>query len=376
MAGPTITGGNVSTLVPTYYDRRLLENLYAKVMLYNYATKKALPMHQGKTITFSNLSSDVGGLHKALTEGVAPTAGDLSAVQRSAVVYQFGETKTTSDLLEMTAITDVVSGAADLMSIAAAQTLEYFIREACFRTIPTTMETVSGNLLSGAAGMCMSSVKTDAGVSGVGGSGTKTLSWTTGGFPRYTVSAIGTSPLSILATSANYSAYEVGMADLRYAVRILRRRNVDPFDDGYYHMFVDSMVEEQLLNTADWATMVQTEPRGLAKWEKGVVGAVYGIKVIRNNYMVSKTDAGLSGSATYAHFSLILGKNSLAVTELEPAPGKPGQKAVGMTVVPRSNLDHANPLGQYSTIGWKMSVAATALNCSAGMFLVSLANGS
>jgi len=179
----------------------------------------------------------------------------------------------------------------------------------------------------------------------------------------------------VLATSASYSAYELNCADLRYAVRILRKRNVKPFDDGYFHMFVDSVVEEQILNDPKWETMVQTEPRGLAKWEKGVVGAVHGVKVIRNNYMMSKTDAGLSGAGAYAHFSLVLGKNSLAVTELEPAPGKPGQKAVGMVVVPRTKNDHTNPLGQYSTIGWKMSVASTALNCSAGMFLISLAEG-
>lgn len=375
MAGPTITTGNISSLVPTYYDRRLLENLYAEVMLYNYAEKKPLPLHEGKTITFSNLSSDTGGLHKTLTEGGAPTAGDLSAVQRSAVIYQFGETKTTSDLLEMTAITDVVSGAGDLMAINAAQTLEYFLREACFRTVPTTMETISSNLLSGQAGMCLSTVKTDTGVSGVGGSGTITHNWLSGGFPRYTVSSIGVVAISTLTTSVNYSAYELCPGDLRYAVRILRKRNAKPLDDGYFHLFVDSVVEEQLLNSADWQTMVQTEPRGLAKWEKGVVGSIYGVKVIRNNYMMSMTDTGLSGAGCYVHFSLLIGKGALAVTELEPAPGRPGQKAVGMTVVPRSKIDHSNPLGQYSTIGWKMSVASTALNTSAGMFLVSLAEG-
>lgn len=384
MAGPADTTMNVSSLVPTYYDRRLLENLYKETMLYNYCEKKALPLHEGKTITFSNLSSDTGGLQTVLTEGTAPTPGDLSAVQRSAIIYQFGETKSTTDLLEMTAITDVVSGAADLMGVNAGYTLEAFIREACYRTIPTTMGTISAadGGFSGVEGLCISAIHDDSlGVSGCGGTGAATHSWTTGGFPRYSCSAWGTTPLSVLATSANYSAYELNCADLRHATKILRRRNVKPYtEDGMFVAFVDSTVEEQLKNDPVWQTMANTEPRGLKKWEKGVVGDVEGVRIIRNNHMMADNASGaaaggLSGLTTYVHHTLVIGKGALAITELEPSPGKPGRKAAGMTVIPRTKVDHANPLAQYSTIGWKMSVAATALNCSAGLLLLSLAEG-
>jgi len=378
MAGPTVTGGNVSTLVPSYYDRRLLENLYKETMLYNYCEHKPLPHNEGKSIYFSNLSTDAGALSLELTEGTAPTAGDFSAVQRYATIRQFGQTKTTSDLLEMTAITDVVNGAVDLMATVAADTLEIFLREATFRYIPATMTTVSAIPVISASMQCISAIHDDSlGLSGEGGTSPKTFSWTTGGFPKYMVSAVGTVALSNLATSANYSAYELNCADLRHATKILRRRNVKPYyNEGLYVAFVDAVAEEQLLNDPVWQTMANTEPRGLRKWEKGVVGDVHGVRVVRNNHMLSMADGDhLSGDNCYGHWTLVMGKGALACTELEPAPGRPGRRATGMTIIPRTKVDHTNPLGQYSTMGWKMSVASVVLNASAGLYIVSLAEG-
>jgi N4-gp56 family major capsid protein len=151
---------------------------------------------------------------------------------------------------------------------------------------------------------------------------------------------------------------------------------VKPYVDGMYVGFVDAVVEEQLLNDPVWQTMANTEPRGLKKWEKGVVGDVHGVRVVRNNHMLAMNDADhLSGTNCYGHWTTVIGKGALACTELEPAPGRPGRRATGMKIVPRSNVDHANPLGQYSTMGWKMSVAAVVLNASAGLHIVSFAEG-
>ena len=107
--GSATTGTGMASLMPIFYEKVALERLLAELVLYKLATKKAVPRSSGKTVYFHryfNMSTTVSA--HALTEGTAPTQGLTSATVVSATLIQYGHNVSTSDLLEMTAVSDVV----------------------------------------------------------------------------------------------------------------------------------------------------------------------------------------------------------------------------------------------------------------------------
>src|SRR5207247_3971201 len=105
----------LATYIPNYYDRLLLDNLYPDLYLWQFGVKKSIPRNFGKTITFTRYFKTTGGAgHQIpfqITEVTIIGLSALSATTIAATISGFGSAIGVSDLIVMTAISDVVQGA-------------------------------------------------------------------------------------------------------------------------------------------------------------------------------------------------------------------------------------------------------------------------
>ena len=103
----TQTTGGLSAEMKTYYGMELLENARPQLVHNQFAATKPLPAGGGKTVEWRKF----GAFDKALTpltEGVTPDGSGISVSYITKDLAQYGDYTTVSDLLDLTAIDDVV----------------------------------------------------------------------------------------------------------------------------------------------------------------------------------------------------------------------------------------------------------------------------
>jgi len=116
------------------------------------------------------------------------------------------------------------------------------------------------------------------------------------------------------------------------------------------------------------------------KMERGLVGEVEQVKfyddpnmsqfLISGHSILGTENASnlLLSSWGRIYGTLIFGRGAYAVTELEGAGT--GDNATKVYVVPRNSPDKADPLQQFSYVGYKATLAAKILNPSCGILLI------
>ena len=103
----TQTTGGLSAEMKTYYGMELLENARPQLVHNQFAATKGLPVGGGKTVEWRKF----GAIDKALTpltEGVTPDGSGISVSYITKELAQYGDYTTVSDMLDLTAIDDVV----------------------------------------------------------------------------------------------------------------------------------------------------------------------------------------------------------------------------------------------------------------------------
>ena len=103
----TQTTGGLSAEMKTYYGMELLENAKPQLVHNQFAATKGLPVGGGKTVEWRKF----GAFDKALTpltEGVTPDGSGISVSYITKELAQYGDYTTVSDMLDLTAIDDVV----------------------------------------------------------------------------------------------------------------------------------------------------------------------------------------------------------------------------------------------------------------------------
>ena len=103
----TQTTGGLSAEMKTYYGMELLENAKPQLVHNQFAATKPLPVGGGKTVEWRKF----GAFDKALTpltEGVTPDGSGIYVSYITKEVSQYGDYTTVSDMLDLTAIDDVV----------------------------------------------------------------------------------------------------------------------------------------------------------------------------------------------------------------------------------------------------------------------------
>jgi N4-gp56 family major capsid protein len=342
---------NLSNLVPTYYSKRLLERLEPNSRAYQLAEKRTVPANSGNVILWNRYVQLDEGID--LTEGTILGPSALSTVTVSATLKQIGNVVKITDMVEMTAISNVVRDAVDVLADNAAKTIDKYI-----------LNTV------GYFG------------SGVGAVSAFSASIHTYQFPLLYSKTSGSLDgesnyqlTSALAAGAGtITSLPMSVSAVRETVVHLRTLGVSPHEDGYFHALIHPTVANKLRGHTDYMAWNQyTRPE---KMERGLIGEVEGVKFYDDANMSTInfsaiSNAGVSNvgsSLGTVAGTIIFGRGAYAVTELEGSGT--GDNATKVYITPRGTPDKADPLQQFGYVGYKSTLAAKILNASCGAILV------
>ena len=103
----TQTTGGLSAEMKTYYGMELLDTAKPQLVHNQFAATKPLPTGGGKTVEWRKFGSFDKAL-TPLTEGVTPDGSGISVSYITKELAQYGDYTTVSDMLDLTAIDDVV----------------------------------------------------------------------------------------------------------------------------------------------------------------------------------------------------------------------------------------------------------------------------
>ena len=325
------TTSAVQYLLSTYYDKNLLEQLKQQVQLYPLGQVKPLPKNAGAVVKWSRYS--LMGEVDELTEGTAPTAQALSAVNVTATLTQLGGYTVTTDLVEMTAIDNQVLSALQQLSYQAALSIDRY------------------------------ALRTILGITGADNSSTdvfipeaSTQVTRNGLLMKYfgtatTISAIGT-------------ANTMDIAEVEDAVAYLKTLNAPPMADGKYVAVAHPKLIQQIRTDAtavvSWSDWQRNTAGGQEKMYNGEVGDIAGVRFVESTHTFFHSSG--AGAGASAHYMPIIGRAAFGVVDFDG-----GIKTYVKT--PNEN-DSSNPLNQWSTVGWKWTGACRVLNPSGGLILV------
>jgi N4-gp56 family major capsid protein len=294
----TTSSTGISAEIKQFYDKVLLERMLPNLPFLKYGQRKPIPKGNGKSIEFRKFNS-LSPATTPLTEGVPPTAKDLSVTAITATVKQYGDYVEVSDVLETTAYDPIITETVELEGEQSGETLNIIVRDILLNT--TSVYNVGGG------------VDEDA----------------------------------ITATN------KLTADDILKIQTIFKRNNIKPISGGYYLMFLSPEQAADIMRDSLWRD-VSKYANDAKNIEDGEIGRLYQFKFIDTSLL----DATENASNVEVYSGLAMGKNAYGIVDIENG-SKP--KTI-IKIGSEDDGDKSDPLNQKSTIGWKALMTAVRLN--------------
>lgn len=234
------TSGGVAPGVVDYYERTLVENARPEMVHGRDAQKRTLPEHNGKHVQFRRMIP-YEACTEPLREGVTPAGQEIQQTAFTAMVKPYGRHVELTDELNFYQLDNMHQEVAKLLSDQAALSLDTICRDAL------------------CAGMNVQYAN------------------------RKT------------ARSAITAADKLTPAEIKQAVRTLRRNNCQPFEDGFYHAIVHPDAIYDLTADEQWIDVAKYQDKD--KVERYELGCMYKVKFFEStNAKVFKSESYLFGT--------------------------------------------------------------------------------
>jgi N4-gp56 family major capsid protein len=296
MTTQTTATGTLAPTIQTYYDKKLIKRLVEDFVHMQFGQKRAIPKNGGKTVDFRKFSA-LAAATTALTEGVTPAGNAITITNVTATPLQYGDFIEISDVLDMVAIDPVLDEMTDVLGEQASRTLDTIVRDIV----------VAGTTVQYAAGRVS----------------------------RVTVAA----------------GDNLTVAEIRKAVRTLKRNNVKPLEGGDYVAIVEPGTTYDLQGDAKWEAAAQYA--GSKQIFSGEMGRLYGVRFVETS--LAKKFAGAGAASVDVYATLVIGRDAYGIIDIS------GSGNVENIVKPKGSSGTADPLNQRSTTGWKAMFTAKVL---------------
>ena len=224
--------------VTQYYERTLLENAKPEMVHARDAQKRPLPEHNGKRVQFRRMTP-FAACTEPLKEGVTPSGQELKQTAFTAMVKPYGRHVEITDELNFYMLDNLHRETAKLLSDQASLSLDSICRDAM------------------QAGMNV----------------------------QY---AGGKASRGVLTAADKLTAAEV-----KKAVRTLKRANCKPFEDGFFHAIVHPDAVYDLTSDSQWIDVAKYQDK--SKIERYELGCLYKVKFFES------TNAKVFGTAAYLY---------------------------------------------------------------------------
>lgn len=254
----TNTTTGLSAEMKTFYDKELLRHARPKLVHDQFAQKRPIPKNGGKEIEFRQFGA-IPESDAILTEGVTPNGVSLSVSTLTSTVSQYGKYATLSDVLELTAIDNIIAEATEMMGINAGNILD---------SVTRSVLNTGTNVFYG---------------------GNKT-------------------------SRNDLEETDVLTADLVLkAAACLEIQDTPTFEDGCYVCIINPLVAYDLIHDERW--MTADKYAGSTKLFNGELGRLGGVRFVKASRAKVWSEATSTGLNVFS--TLIFGKNAFGVTEIE-----------------------------------------------------------
>lgn len=132
MALNTITTATSSispTMATQYYDKKLLRDMKPYLVHGQFGQKRHIPQRNGKTIQFRKFTP-FDAMTTELVEGQTPDGGTVTETQLTATVKSYGDYRTVSDMLDLTAIDPMIAEIVSMNADQAGLSIDRLTRDA------------------------------------------------------------------------------------------------------------------------------------------------------------------------------------------------------------------------------------------------------
>lgn len=253
----TRSGKDLSAEMKTYYDKVLIRTAEAKLVHDQFGQKRPIPDRSGKTIEFRRFAS-LPKQMTPLTEGITPDGQSVSVTAITATLSQYGGYVVSSDLLELTAIDNMLQETTKILGRQAGETSDAITRE----------------VLAGGTNVRYAGGKT---------------------------------------SRTNITAADVlTVADIKKAVRDLKAKNAETIN-GYYIAIVHPDAVYDLWNDDEW--IEASKYAGAEQIFKGEIGKMYGVRFVESTE-AKIWEVGEDTKKVSVYGTLVLGANAYGVTTL------------------------------------------------------------
>ena len=284
----TLTEG-LSAEMKTFYDMTLIDEAAPALVHDQFGQKRPIPKNGGKNIEFRKFSPLTKAL-TPLTEGVTPQGKSLDVTTITAEVSQYGDYVTMSDMLEMTAIDNVIVEALKLLG----------------RQGGATLDTVVRNILHTGTNVMYCPKVADDG-----------------------------SETAVTSRSNLDNTCRLTVKQIQKAVAKLRAQNAPPIS-GKYVAIIHPYAAYDLMRDKEWIDAHKyAQPDNLYE---GEIGEIAGVRFVQT------TEAKIYENGVFG--TLIFGEGAYGNTEI--AGG--GMETI---VKQKGSAGTADPLDQRSSVGWK-----------------------
>ena len=310
--GSTTSFDPPDTLTPTmktFYDTELLENHRDQLIFAQLGRKQGLPARRGRTVEWRKWNTLP--LLDALTEGVIPSGKKMGMTSITVNLTQYGEYVAVTDLLELHALDDVISGAVEELGAAGGKTHDLLVRN----VLMTGTNILYADAYSGT-----------------------------------TYQSTPTSKATLIY-AINTSHYVANLTPdmINKAVTNLKVGGAPTFAGNKYVAVIHPHVAYDLRKHPDWIEAHKyAQPTEIFN---GEIGELHGVRFIESNLApIIKSTADSDAIATYK--TMFFGKDAFGVIDPEGA---------GMETIVKTKEQVGGPLNQFSTIGTKFECAAKIL---------------
>ena len=291
------TGNDLSPEMKTFYDKALLYAAQTQLVHHQFGQKRPIPKNGGKTIEFRKFTPLAKAL-TPLTEGVTPAGNQLDVTAITATVSQYGDFIALSDVLELTAIDNVVLETTKLLGDQAGLTMDTIVRDI---------------LVAGTNVMYA---------------------------PKINASTGAETPV---VSRANLDATAVLTVDLVQQV-VARLRAVNtPRINGSYVAIIHPFAEYDIMRDPEWID--PHKYKDTTNLYEGEIGMISGVRFVESTE--AKIWRGTGCPTNLSVFgTLFFGENAYGVTDVEGG----GLQTI---VKQKGSAGTADPLDQRSSVGWK-----------------------
>ncbi|MBE6685774.1 MAG: N4-gp56 family major capsid protein [Ruminococcaceae bacterium] len=121
-------GNDLSPSMKEYYDTELLENAKEELFFNQFGKLQNLPAKRGKKISWRKFDT-LGPALVPLEEGVTPDGNKINMTSVEAEITEHGDYTTVSDVLDLTAVDDIILGCTEEHGSQAGLTMDTLTRD-------------------------------------------------------------------------------------------------------------------------------------------------------------------------------------------------------------------------------------------------------